>query len=72
MLAGTALAGLIFSIFFSRLTGGMDMKDFMPGEHTEQFIIAMKRSFQAAAVIAAAAMAASWWRGEKEDTSGAA
>ena len=65
MLIGTALAGLIFSVYFSRLTGGMDMKDFMP-EYTPQFLIALKRSFQAAAIIAAAGMAASWWRGKTE------
>jgi EmrB/QacA subfamily drug resistance transporter len=64
MLAGTALAGLIFSIYFSRLTGGMDMKDFVPG-YTPQFMTALKRTFQAAAIIAAAGMAASWWRGKK-------
>jgi EmrB/QacA subfamily drug resistance transporter len=65
MLTGTALAGLIFSIYFSRLTGGMDMKDFVP-EYTPQFMVALKRSFQAAAIIAAAGMAASWWRGREE------
>jgi len=63
MLIGTALAGLIFSIYFSRLTGGMDMKDFVP-EYTPQFLVALKRSFQAAAILAAAAMAASWGRGK--------
>ncbi len=62
MLVGTALAGLIFSIYFSRLTGGMDMKDFVP-EYTPQFMVALKRTFQAAAIIAATGMAASWWRG---------
>ena len=65
MLIGTALAGLIFTIYFSRLTGGMDMKDFVP-EYTPQFMIALKRSFQAAAVIAAVGMAASWWRGKEK------
>lgn len=64
MLIGTALAGLIFTLYFSRLTGGMDMKDFVP-EYTPQFMIALKRSFQAAAVIAAVGMAASWWRGKE-------
>jgi len=64
MLIGTALAGLIFSIYFSHLTGGMDMKDFVP-EYTPQFLVAMKRSFQAAAILAAAGMIASWGRGQK-------
>ncbi len=65
MLTGTALAGLIFSIYFSRLSGGMDMKDFVP-EYTPQFLTALKRSFQAAAIVAAAGMAASWWRGKEK------
>jgi len=64
MLIGTALAGLVFSIYFSHLTGGMDMKDFIP-EYTPQFMIALKRSFQASAIIAAVAMTASWFRGKE-------
>ncbi len=64
MLAGTALAGLVFSLYFSRLTGGMDMKDFKP-LYTPQFMVAMRRAFQAAAILAAVAMAASWWRGKE-------
>jgi MFS family permease len=63
MLTGTALAGLLFSIYFGRLTGGLDIKDFLP-ENTDHFIIALRRSFQAAAAIAAMGMAASWWRGK--------
>ncbi len=65
MLIGTALAGLIFSVFFSRLTGGLDMKDCTP-EYTPQFLMALKRTFQAAALLAAAGMAASWLRGKKK------
>jgi len=64
MLVGTALAGLIFTLYFSRLTGGMDMKDFVP-QYTPEFMTALKRSFQAASLLAAAGMAASWWRGKK-------
>jgi predicted MFS family arabinose efflux permease len=64
MLIGTALAGLIFSIYFSRLTGGMDMKDFKP-VYTQEFLIALKRSFQAAALLAAVGVAASWRRGKQ-------
>ncbi len=64
MLVGTALAGLIFSLYFSHLTGGMDMKDFTP-EYTPQFMTALERTFQTAALLAAAGMAASWWRGKK-------
>lgn len=65
MLVGTALAGLIFSVYFSRLTGGLDMKDFT-AEYTPQFLMALKRTFQAAALLAAAGIAASWWRGIKK------
>ncbi len=65
MLIGTALAGLIFSLYFSRLTGGMDMKDFVM-EYTPQFLTALKRSFQAATVLAVMGMAASWWRGKEK------
>jgi EmrB/QacA subfamily drug resistance transporter len=67
MLVGTALAGLIFTLYFSRLTGGMDMKDFVP-EYTPEFMEALKRSFQAASVLATAGMAASWWRGKRNQT----
>ncbi len=63
MLAGTAVAGLLFSLYFSRLTGGLDMKDFSP-EFTDQFLIALKKSFQAASWIAAVGMTASWLRGK--------
>ena len=62
MLSGTALAGLIFSIYFARLTGGLDMKDFAP-QYTEQFIIALRRSFQTAAALGSLAIIASWLRG---------
>jgi EmrB/QacA subfamily drug resistance transporter len=62
MLTGTALAGLIFTLYFSSLTGGLDMRDFVPG-YTEQFMVAMGGSFRAAAGIAAVGMAASWARG---------
>ena len=63
MLTGTALAGLLFTLTFSGLTGGLDMKDFQP-EYTAQFIVSLHKSFQAAAVIAAVGVAASWWRGK--------
>jgi EmrB/QacA subfamily drug resistance transporter len=65
MLIGTALAGLIFSLYFSRLTGGLDLKDFTP-EYTEQFMIALQRALEAAAVLAATGVAASWWRGNEK------
>ncbi len=65
MLAGTALAGLIFSLSFARLTGGQDMKDFTP-QLTPAFMLALHHSFQVAAFLAAAGMAASWWRLKKE------
>lgn len=64
MLAGTAMAGLIFTLYFSRLTGGLDMKDFIP-ELTPDFMLAMRRSFQVATFLAGVGMAASWYRKAK-------
>ena len=63
MLTGTALAGLLFSLSFSRLTGGLDMKDFTP-QLAPQFMTALQSSFKIAALIAAIGMVVSWWRGK--------
>ncbi len=64
MLLGTALSGLIFTFFFSRLTGGLDLKDFTPGE-TAAFLLALQRTFQAGALLAFCALLASWMRGKE-------
>ncbi len=62
MLLGTSLAGLIFSLWFSRLTGGLDMKDFQP-HLTAPYLQALHRTFQVGALLAFAGMAISWLRG---------
>ena len=61
MLAGTALAGLIFALSFSTMTGGLDLKDFTP-DHGEEFLFALKRSFQVGAFLSFASVVASWMR----------
>ena len=61
MLLGTALAGLIFALYFSHATGGLDMKDFTPAS-TAAFMFALHRSFQYGAVFALAGLLASWLR----------
>ena len=62
MLAGTALAGLIFSLHFAVATGGLDMKEFVPSE-VPAFMFALTRSFSYAMIIALCAVVASWIRG---------
>ncbi|BCO07822.1 hypothetical protein GF1_01980 [Desulfolithobacter dissulfuricans] len=64
MLLGTALAALLFSWYFSRLTGGLDMKDYRP-ELAPAFLSALRRTFQVGCLLAFGAVAASWNRGEK-------
>ncbi|MFA7455645.1 MAG: hypothetical protein WCZ10_14410, partial [Desulfobulbaceae bacterium] len=64
MLAGTALAGLSFALHFAWATGGLDMRDFVPAMAPE-FMLALKRSFQYAAVIGLIGVAASWSRQDK-------
>lgn len=44
MLTGAALAGFLFSLHFAAVTGGLDMKDFVPAM-TGEFMYAMKRTF---------------------------
>jgi hypothetical protein len=61
MLAGTALAGLSFSLHFAAATGGLDMKEFVPSD-TPAFMFALTRSFGYAVLIALGAVLASWMR----------
>lgn len=61
MLAGTALAGLSFSLHFAVATGGLDMKEFVQSE-VPAFMFALTRSFSYAMVIALFAVVASWLR----------
>ncbi|MCL7487819.1 MAG: MFS transporter [Desulfobulbaceae bacterium] len=62
MLAGTALAGLSFTLHFALATGGLDMKEFVSSE-TPAFVYTLKVSFGYAAIIAFCAVAASLLRG---------
>lgn len=64
MLGGTALAGLSFSLIFSRATGGLDMKEFTPAQ-IPAFMSALDGSFTVAMFIALLAIAASWLRGRE-------
>jgi len=61
MLAGTALAGLSFALHFAWATGGLDMRDFVPATAPE-FIHALQRSFQYAALIGLIGVVVSWSR----------
>ncbi len=54
MLTGIALAGLAFAFFFGRLTGGLDLRDFVSA-HRQSFVIALHRTFLLAACTAALA-----------------
>ncbi len=63
MLLGTALAGLIFALSFSHLTGGLDVRDFTPRD-VPAFLQALHLTFACGAVLAAFGLAASWLRGE--------
>lgn len=64
MLLGTALAALLFSWYFSRLTGGLDMVDYRPGL-APAFLAALRRTFQVGCLLALGAVVASWNRNEK-------
>ncbi len=66
MLLGTALAGLVFALYFSHATGGLDMKNFTPAS-TAAFMFALHRSFQYGAVFALAGLLASWLRPGMEE-----
>ncbi len=61
MLSGAALAGLIFAMYFSTATGGLDMKDFTPSV-THEFMVSLKRTFQYGLVLSLAAVIASFMR----------
>ncbi len=61
MLLGIAQSGLIFSYFFSRLTGGLDMKD-VSGDNVVQFVTALRYAFLAAAATGLLAALVSWLR----------
>ena len=61
MLAGIGIAGLAFSFTFSRLTGGLDMRDFTPA-HTAAFMSALRGTFLVAGAFGTAGTVISWLR----------
>jgi predicted MFS family arabinose efflux permease len=65
MLAGTALAGLSFSLHFAHATGGLDVNEFVQSE-IPAFMSALTRSFSYAMAISLCAVVASWIRGMPE------
>ncbi len=65
MLVGTALTGLIFTFYFSSLTGGLDLKDFTPSQ-TADFMLAMKRTFQFWVLLSLCGVLISWFRGDEK------
>ncbi len=62
MLLGISQSSLVFSYFFSQLTGGLDMLDYHP-EHISAFVTALQKSFHAAAFIGIVGVIISWLRG---------
>jgi len=62
MLMGVVLAGLVFSFYFSRCTGGLDMKDFTP-LHVTPFMTALKAALLTATAVSLAGAIISWFRG---------
>lgn len=64
MLLGIAQAGLVFSLVFSSVTGGLDMRDFS-GSHADSFVLAMSTAFHVAAVFGFLGVIISWRRGSE-------
>lgn len=62
MLAGTALAGLSFTLHFAAATGGLDLRDLVPAA-APAFIAALRNTFRYAALLALTAAMVSWLRG---------
>jgi len=61
MLLGIAMASLVFSVTFSKLTGGLDMKDFN-ASHSEAFMAALTSAFYAATFTGLFGALLSWLR----------
>lgn len=65
MLLGIAQAGLVFSLNFSRLTNGLDMRDFTPAQ-TEPFMAALHSAFFVATLTGLLGVITSWLRGNNK------
>jgi len=62
MLLGIALTGLVFSAFFRKLSGGLDLLDYVAGQEAA-FLRAMRYAFLGAAGCGLLAAALAWSRG---------
>ncbi len=67
MLLGIALATLVFTMIFSRLTGGLDLKDFRPAQ-TLDFLAAWRGTMLTAGGVGIAGILTSGLRGETPGT----
>ena len=65
MLLGTAFTGLIFTCYFARLTGGLDLRDFS-APLAPQFMAAMHATLWGVSLLAFGAAIISWLRGETQ------
>ena len=61
MMLGVALAGLFFSFFFRQITGGVELKNYVPGLE-DFFCRSLRSSFLLVSVAGFAAVAISWQR----------
>ncbi len=66
MLLGTALAGFIFAHAYARLTGGLDIREYAPGQ-VASFIGALHQTFVVGSWIGLVAVLSSWLRGQPEN-----
>ncbi|HHL34232.1 MAG TPA: DHA2 family efflux MFS transporter permease subunit [Desulfobulbaceae bacterium] len=66
MLLGTAVAGFIFAHTYSRLTGGLDIREYAPGQ-VASFIGALHQTFVVGSWIGLVAVLTSWLRGQPEN-----
>ena len=65
MLLGIAVTGLVFSLSYHRLTGGLDVRDY-DISHQDAFLSAMRHSFLLAAGIGLIAAVLAWSRKEQK------
>jgi EmrB/QacA subfamily drug resistance transporter len=67
MLAGVSLAGLLFGMIFSKISGGLDLKHYSP-DQVQNFIYALKITFTVTAVFSVFGAVLSSWRGKVRTT----
>jgi EmrB/QacA subfamily drug resistance transporter len=64
MLLGIAQAGMIFSHFYQKYSGGLELRDFTPAQQSS-FMAALQTAFLTAAAAGFAAVILSWLRGKE-------